>query len=264
MRGPDAIRASANRRSPGLRRRAAVLISSLALLPGFTGLVGCNTTGKGNNSALTNDPLVGGGPPLPTARSANQSPAGATAAVPATPMMGAPTGIGAPAMPAIQAPTGTPSTAALAVGSAQPINPASTLRIGQPQPVQPAAPIATGGWTGSPTPMAGTPNQGALLRPPATPTNTAAGVGAATPIAATAPQPQAVASGGSDEQLQSELKVRHVQWQRSETTADGKWKFVCSVPNKQNPNITRTYEGVANDRLSAIKAVIEKIDTDKN
>lgn len=258
MRGPDAFRTPANRCSPGLRRRAALLISSLALLPGIVGLTGCNTTSKGN-SALTNDPLVGGGPPLPTARSANQGPTGAVA-VPATPLAGTAGPGGTAVMPALQAPTGTPSNAALAANSAQPINPASMLRIGQPQPVQPTSTAPTGGWTG--TPPAGTtqPNQGAMLRPPATPAaNTMV---PATPIA-TSQQPPATAATSTDQQLLDQLQTRGILWQKLEY-ADGMWKFTCAIPNKQIPNAARSYVGTDKDRVNAIKQVVDQMDRERN
>jgi len=52
------------------------------------------------------------------------------------------------------------------------------------------------------------------------------------------------------EGAQAQLTARGVTWQRLETWGDqGDWKFTCSIPNKQNPYISRTYEAEAHDPL---------------
>jgi hypothetical protein len=67
------------------------------------------------------------------------------------------------------------------------------------------------------------------------------------------------------EQAQALLRARGVTWQRLETGGTaGEWKFTCSVPNRQNPNIGQTYEGRANDQIAAIRAVLDKIDADQH
>lgn len=90
-------------------------------------------------------------------------------------------------------------------------------------------------------------------------------------------QPQPVAASGpvtapfngprnsSYEQAQAQLAARGVIWQRLESAGDtGEWKFSCSIPSRQNPNIRRTYEGRARDALGAIQAVLEQMDKDQN
>lgn len=68
------------------------------------------------------------------------------------------------------------------------------------------------------------------------------------------------ASRSTYEQIQAQLTARGVKWQRQETWGDTGWKFSCSVPNKQNPFISRTYEAQAPTYLAAVQAVLEQID----
>jgi hypothetical protein len=70
---------------------------------------------------------------------------------------------------------------------------------------------------------------------------------------------------GSYEQAQAQLAARGVIWQRLENASDtGEWKFSCAVPNRQNPNVHRTYEAKAKDFLSAMQAVLEQIDKERS
>jgi hypothetical protein len=64
------------------------------------------------------------------------------------------------------------------------------------------------------------------------------------------------------EQAQDQLRARGVNYQELENR-DGQWHFVCSVPNRQNPNLSRFYEATAGDDLSAVKAVLDRIDTQR-
>jgi hypothetical protein len=75
-------------------------------------------------------------------------------------------------------------------------------------------------------------------------------------------------SGGvsvtSYEQAQAYLHAHGVKGQRLETWGDqGEWKFSCSIPNRQNPYISRNYEGRAADYISAMRAVIEQIQKER-
>src|ERR1700687_1581570 len=63
------------------------------------------------------------------------------------------------------------------------------------------------------------------------------------------------------EQAQASLTARGVTWQRLETWGDqGDWKFTCSIPNRQNAYISRTYEAEAHDPLSAVRGVLDQLD----
>jgi hypothetical protein len=67
----------------------------------------------------------------------------------------------------------------------------------------------------------------------------------------------------SFEQAQATLHAHGVKWQRLETWGEQEWKFSCSIPNRQNPYLSRTYEGRAADSLSAVRAVLEQIERER-
>ncbi|HEV3259016.1 MAG TPA: hypothetical protein VG013_19245 [Gemmataceae bacterium] len=70
--------------------------------------------------------------------------------------------------------------------------------------------------------------------------------------------------GASYEQLKAQLVSRGVTFVRLETWGEhGGWKFTCSIPNRQNPYISRTYEAQAQDDLGAIRAVIAQMDKEQ-
>jgi hypothetical protein len=141
------------------------------------------------------------------------------------------------------------STAALAAGATPAVDGRHNLRIEDPIP-------APGGqsWRGQP-PAGGTP---VLQRPEPI----AAEPG---PIAErSSPYSVGLVSGSrvmTYDQAQEQLKTRGILWQRLEMVADqGKWKFSCSVPNRQNRMINRTYEAVADTDLAAMQAVLDQMD----
>jgi hypothetical protein len=77
---------------------------------------------------------------------------------------------------------------------------------------------------------------------------------------------QAVANGarlGSFEQARAQLDARGINWYRLETGDPGMFKFSCSVPNRQNRTLSRTYEGQASTEIAAIQAVLDQIDRDR-
>jgi hypothetical protein len=59
------------------------------------------------------------------------------------------------------------------------------------------------------------------------------------------------------------LAARGIIWQRLETGANGEWKFTCSVPNRQNPRVRRTYEARGTDPVTAVRAALDQIDKDQ-
>ncbi len=81
-------------------------------------------------------------------------------------------------------------------------------------------------------------------------------------VVATATWPAGSGAGPDYDQLQGQLKARGVTWQRQETFNDG-FKFTCFVTNPFNPEFTRTYEATAHDYKSALQAVLEQIDRDR-
>ncbi len=61
------------------------------------------------------------------------------------------------------------------------------------------------------------------------------------------------------EQARDLLRLRGATWQQLEFR-DGEWHFRCAIPNPQQPTYSRQYEARAADDMSAIRAVLERID----
>ena len=204
-------------------------------------LAGCE--GMASRSGMDRDPLTGGGPPIPREPVANQA-APVAATTPANPL---------PAMPA---PASTTSQAALTGGGANPsLDPGRDLRIGtglgSPAPANwPSPNSPNGAVLHSPQPVNdGYFQQTGSQAPPA------ANIGTASPSA-----------GGGDgyQQLQTALNARGVTWRRLETVGDSaEWKFSCSVPNAQNPNVRHYYEGRGTTDVNAIRSVLDQIDRER-
>jgi hypothetical protein len=190
--------------------------------------IGCNGVNKAQG-----DPLFGNVKPQPGLNST---------AAPA-----------APAVPPIPGPTSTGSTAALAAVNPRPIDGSHDLRItdsGQP-------------GIGTASPVASAPGAGTQLQQPVagfTPVSRQ-------PVVGVNPAADAARLANSNltyEGAQAQLTARGVTWQRLESWGDqGDWKFTCSVPNKQNPYISRTYEAEAHDPLSAVRGVLDQLDHDQ-
>jgi hypothetical protein len=136
---------------------------------------------------------------------------------------------------------GTASNAALASGgSPKPLPGGTDLRI--------AGPNTPGTWQGQAT--------GAVLQAPqpaqasAQPVSSVRGVSPAGPRVT------------SYEQAMALLVAKGVKWRRLETIDQNQSQFSCSIPNPQNPFISRTYEARAASDLEAIQAVIDQISKD--
>jgi hypothetical protein len=202
---------------------------------------GCAHPGGGGGF----DPLVGG-TPLP--RTGTGSGGSATAV--------ASQGNGATGPAPLPVPSTTTSPAALAAGTNNPsLDPSRDLRIGTGA----ATPVAnTDPWRGS---------AGATLRQPEPAPEGQPRTDAVPVIGGGQPAVTLTStSGAADEyrQLQGQLQARGVTWQRLETWgANGEWKFSCSIPNPQNPNVRRTYEAIAQSDVAALRAALERIDSDR-
>jgi hypothetical protein len=211
-----------------LRKRGISLLASCVLGTVYLVLAGCASEPQ-PAAAPDVDPLVGG-PPI--------RPAAAPASAASAPTTAAPTARSGPAP--LPAPATSTSTAALAPGSFQPLDPNHDLRIGSANP---------------------TPGGVALSRPEeATP--------APPPRHDVPPAPGTVLTAATNvttfEQAQAVLRARGVTWQRLETAGTaGEWKFSCSVPNRQDPNLGQVYEFRAADPLAAIRAVLDQIGRDQ-
>lgn len=144
----------------------------------------------------------------------------------------------------------------------------------------PDTPSSTAGSApAGPAPSANTP---ALSTPPITNPGNPAGnlapppsVGSLTPATTATPKVMAVpheassspilttgsfsAAQQTQEILQTQLKARGVQWQKSEVVPEG-IRFSCIAPSRSNPESSRIYEAVAPDYASAVQAVLLQID----
>jgi hypothetical protein len=163
--------------------------------------------------------------------------------------------------PPLPASISVPNQAALASGTKQtPDNPRD-LRIATP----PVVPVSSPGGAASgnvrvdgPVPIPETTSK--TMSAPAASAGMQPTGGAAVP-----PPPGA---SMTFEEAQQYLKRRGVVWQRLETRGDtGQWAFQCSLPLPGQTNINRTYETQAplpRDPLSAVRAVIDKIEKDQH
>lgn len=220
----------------GKRRPTAwsrcVASAGFAFFLGVSSLCLCLAGCAGQNRAPAGDPLLGEA----AARPAAAPVAGATP----------PASIPVPPAPA---PYPNGSNAALAGGQPKPLDENNNLRIGTPTPLpdnRPPPPPASGGtFLNQPQPV---------------------------PVPTPPPDPQSTRNfgtltsnrAGNYEQAQALLAAHGVNWQRLETWGDqGGWKFSCSIPSKQNANISRTYEAQARDYLTAMQAVLEQIEKEK-
>jgi hypothetical protein len=213
------------RRGPG--RRFPIWLFCLVVLA-----AGC----AGSNNSVGGDPLVGGGPPLP------RGPAAAVPAAPATPTARP------VALPPVPASSGAPSNAALAAGTSPPLDGRHDLGIADPRS-SPSNPAWAGQTTGgSPPPVRAEPASGSMPLPArGSSYNLTDGSRLA-----------------SYEQAKAQLVARGVTWFRLETADEpGSYKFSCSVPNRQNRMINRTYEAQGPSELAAIQAVLDQIDKER-
>jgi hypothetical protein len=208
---------------------AACTISLLAILP----------TGCSSNPLRNDDPLLGKSAPV----------------VPVPEVGSVATGPGTPGpLPVLAGSNGTTSTAALASGSVPALPTDRNLRIGPP----PSAKL--NGTAGT-------------SRAPAVPVTLSKPepVGEKPPVPAPTPGPLPTApvtlAGGVTVYVQSVdhgikiLEDRGLKAFRLELQRDtGQWRCTCSLPDRRNPSLKRTYDTTARDRVAAVRAVIEKVE----
>jgi hypothetical protein len=129
--------------------------------------------------------------------------------------------------------------------------PGDDLRIGDNRRDDRDRNLQPTGWAGTGDGKPG-PNGSAELRSPVVGTSTN------TPRTAnpsTGPGPRI----RSFEEGQQFLTARGVRWQRLETTAEGEWKFSCSIPSRPGATSMKTYEARDRFGLLAIQTVIDQI-----
>jgi hypothetical protein len=210
----------------------------------FLVLAGCSTTTKSSQPAKApiTDPLFG---------AVNVKPASYTPPESPTPT----NNVSAAEIPSstMPAPSSTKSTAALASGGHPSLDATHDLRIaGNDSPPRDA-------WRG----QAGDPAI-VLNRPEAMPTTGDA-------VAPNNARPGSAimltgASAGivSFDQAWASLRARGMTWSVLESGDNAnEWKFACWIPNRQNPDIHRSYEAGGNDPLGVLRMVLAKIDQDR-
>jgi hypothetical protein len=152
------------------------------------------------------------------------------------------------------------SNAALAGATSNPaaMDPAHDLRIADtPRASAPdyRAAQGAGGWSGSalqkPEPVNSNPTDG--TRPSPVPM-------IRSPAAAATSAPPGPAA--TYEQARAQLEARSVSWSKLEQDQD-QWQFTCSVPNSQNPSVSKTYVGKASTPLDAMRVVLKEIDAQR-
>jgi hypothetical protein len=82
--------------------------------------------------------------------------------------------------------------------------------------------------------------------------------------AAPATEARAAPPAGDYEALQQQLQSRGVVWQQLRMVEQGRWDFLCAIPDPRQPNVRRNYEARA--RASAVEAmreVLEEIDNER-
>jgi hypothetical protein len=156
-------------------------------------------------------------------------------------------------------PSSATSNAALAGGAFQPLDPTRELRIGNDDGnASPASRRGPAAGTKSPL---DTPQTAQDRGTPGQPTSPPTPRSENRPT----PQPLAGAPGTSADALLTLLQARGVTWHRLETSGDsGEWKYSCTVPNANNPNIRRMYEARGRDPRTAMAAVLTQMDQERH
>jgi hypothetical protein len=77
------------------------------------------------------------------------------------------------------------------------------------------------------------------------------------------PGPAPDGRGAAFDEALRQIAARGPLWQDLKSVGqNGEWKYSCSIPNRQNPRIRRTYEAQAGDPTAAIRAVLEQLEKD--
>ncbi len=217
-------------------------------------LVGCQGGGARNPSRgglVANDPLLGGGSPLPagqaTARGTDRAPYAATVGRD----LGQPARPAGP-LPSLPSPSGSTSPAALASGATGTLDAAPALRIGSGTNTPPDA-----DWRG--------PGEAPRHSYQSAPTGPVPPPGSDTTPAVTLPPLTLTSYQGNDQsldQLLRQVEARGAVQPRLDKK-DGEWIFSCRIPNRENPSLLHCYEVAADSNVAAVQAVLDQIRQDR-
>jgi hypothetical protein len=217
-----------------IRPSAVVLCLVLCPLSSVL-LTGCKSSSK--QSGASGDPLFGSPPVKQTGYTPPPSPDTRNNSVSST-------------MPA---PSSTTSTAALAGGGHPSLDATHDLRIGSadtqpPRDAWRGQSSDTGIVVSAPQP---TTAPEASVRNDARPPNGFTLTGGSSAVM-------------SFDQAWAALRTRGMTWSCLESGDNpSDWRFACWIPNRQNPDIHRTYEAAGADPLMVLRAVLAKIDQDQ-
>jgi len=246
------------------RRVLFACLCSLAVVP-----AACSTTGN----KAKQDPLFGVNPPNPNSsppaavpRSKNEVSSAPSATGPnLASLAGLPDSRPLSISQPETTPDARPSTGATALASTPKATTGASLSAPVPvvQPVPRAGedPIVPASSWDKGQPAGATTSSGATSLPVP---SVAAGIQVPQPSAAA---PPAAPVAGSQQQpvndpFLDQLRARGVTWQKAQNVAGGV-SFSCIVPNRHNPEVTRTYEAIGPDYPAAVRAVLWKIDKDQ-
>lgn len=84
----------------------------------------------------------------------------------------------------------------------------------------------------------------------------------APPAAAPAPAAATQQPSVTEDPVLAQLRARGVTWQKADNVAGGV-RLTCIVPNRQHPEVTRTYEVVGPDYPAAVRAMLFQIDREQ-
>ncbi len=220
------------------------------LLPAVAGLLaGCTPDAFGP----ANDPILGGAPYHPT----TANPVAANN----TPRQNG-------SVPPIQTAPSAGGNAIIAGGSSGPsMDPSRNLQLGPgPAPGTLTGNTGnTGAGTWSPPPGGGVAPTGGVSIGGPQPTGNDKETIIPADTKPMAVVPGAVAPGVTFESLQTQLAARGIIYQQLQWNSGEKsdWQFRCAVPSRSNPEVSRVVETRGPDSISAIKAALERIDSDR-
>lgn len=216
----------------------------LWLIAGLVFFAGCQSTKSGGRSG--GDPLFGAtAPPIPATPLASNPAASAGT-------LGRPTSNSEPlAQPSIASP------AVLASGSYSPLPGGQDLRIGAPPPnsgnrILPRNQTPSGVMAV----ITADPNHGR-------PRDAVSGV---VPLDAAGNHSGSTSSTGQLgglEQTLNAIAAFNPKWHKLENAGAGSWRFSCSIPDRNEPSKSRTYEGEGVTAMTAVQGVLDRIGSDR-
>lgn len=68
--------------------------------------------------------------------------------------------------------------------------------------------------------------------------------------------------GGLEQSLNA-IATFNPRWHKLENAGAGTWRFSCSIPDRNEPNKSRTYEGEGVTAMSAVQGVLDRINQDR-